>query len=90
MKDCPPVKFDQTIDLSVKLGIDPKKSDQQVRGTVSLPNGTGKKLRVLVLRRAIKSRKLLLPVLNMPGAEELIEKFKDDGQILKLLSLHPT
>lgn len=42
LKQCPTVRFDQTVDVSIKLGIDPKKSDQQIRGSVSLPNGTGK------------------------------------------------
>ena len=42
LKKCPPVKFDQSVELSLKTGVDAQKSDQQVRGTVSLPNGTGK------------------------------------------------
>ena len=47
LKTLPPVKFDQTVTLSFKLGVDPKQSDQMVRGTVSLPNGSGKKIKVL-------------------------------------------
>ena len=42
LKKCPPVKFDQSVDISLKIGVDPRRSDQHVRGTVSLPNGTGK------------------------------------------------
>ncbi len=42
LQKCPPVKFDQSVDVALKTGIDPEKSDQQVRGVVSLPNGTGK------------------------------------------------
>jgi large subunit ribosomal protein L1 len=43
LQKCPPVKFDQSVDVALKTGIDLQKSDQQVRGVVSLPNGTGKK-----------------------------------------------
>ena len=45
------VKFDETVDIAIRLGVDPKKSDQMVRGTVVLPHGTGKKVRVLVFAK---------------------------------------
>ena len=48
LKTLPPTKFDQTVTLSFRLGVDPKQSDQMVRGTCPLPNGSGKKVRVLV------------------------------------------
>jgi large subunit ribosomal protein L1 len=51
LKKCPPVKFDQTIEVSLKLGVDPRRSDQHVRGTVSLPNGTGKLMKILVFAK---------------------------------------
>ena len=49
-----PVKFDQSVEVSLKLGVDPRKSDQNIRGTVSLPNGTGKTMRILVLAKGDK------------------------------------
>ena len=51
LKACPKVNFDQSIDIALKLGVDPKKSDQQVRSTVILPHGTGKSLKVVVLAK---------------------------------------
>ena len=54
LKKCPPVKFDQSVEISLELGVDPRKSDQNVRGTVSLPNGTGKTMRILVFAKGDK------------------------------------
>jgi large subunit ribosomal protein L1 len=51
LKSFPSTKFDETVEMHIKLGIDPAKSDQQVRGTISLPNGTGKNVRVLVFAK---------------------------------------
>lgn len=76
LKKCPPVKFDQSIDLSFKLGVDPRKADQQVRGTVSLPNGTGKTLRVLVFCKGDKVQEALDAGADFAGAEEYFEKVK--------------
>ncbi|MEZ5315649.1 MAG: 50S ribosomal protein L1 [Chlamydiales bacterium] len=77
LQKCPPVKFDQTLDLSVRLGVDPKKSDQNVRGTVSLPNGTGKSLRVLVFAAGEKKKEALDAGAEYAGSEELFEKVKE-------------
>ena len=74
LQKCPPVKFDQTVEISVKLGVDPKKSDQQVRGTVSLPNGTGQKLRVLVFAQGDKVQEALNAGAAYAGSNELFEK----------------
>lgn len=74
LKKCPPVKFNQTVEVSVKLGVDPRRSDQNVRGTVSLPNGTGKQLRVLVFARGDKVKEALDAGAEYAGHEELIEK----------------
>jgi large subunit ribosomal protein L1 len=74
LQKCPSVKFDQTVDISVKLGVDPRKSDQQVRGTVSLPNGTGKSLRVLVFAKADKVQEALDAGAEYAGSDELLEK----------------
>lgn len=76
LKKSPSVKFDQTIDLSMKMGIDPKRSDQQVRGTVSLPNGTGKSLRVLVFASGEKLQEGIAAGAEFAGGAELIEKVK--------------
>ena len=51
LKAAPPTKFDQSLELSLKTGVEAQKSDQQVRGTVSLPNGTGKKIVLVVFAR---------------------------------------
>lgn len=76
LKQCPPVKFDQTVELSLKTGIDAKKSDQQVRGTISLPNGTGKSLKVLVFTQGEKVNDAKAAGAEFAGADELIEKVK--------------
>jgi large subunit ribosomal protein L1 len=76
LQKCPSVKFDQTIDISIKMGIDPKKSDQQVRGTVSLPNGTGKSLTVLVFAAGDKMQEALNAGATYAGSDELFEKVK--------------
>ncbi len=76
LQECPSVKFDQTVDVAVKLGVDPKKSDQQVRGTVSLPNGTGKSLSVLVFAAGSKVQEALDAGADYAGSDELFEKVK--------------
>jgi large subunit ribosomal protein L1 len=67
-------KFDGTVNLSIKLGIDPKRSDQQVRGTVNLPGGTGKKTRVVVIAKGEKIKEAENAGADFAGAEDLIEK----------------
>ncbi|MDF2548946.1 MAG: rplA [Chlamydiales bacterium] len=76
LQHCPPVKFDQSVETSVILGIDPRKSDQAVRGTVSLPNGTGKSLRVLVLARGEKIQEAVAAGADFAGHDELIMKIQ--------------
>jgi len=73
---CPEVKFDESIDVSLHLGVDPKKSDQQVRGTVSLPHGTGKKMTVVVLAKGDKITEAKEAGADYAGADELVEKIK--------------
>jgi len=68
------VKFDETVDLAVRLGVDPKKPDQMVRGTVVLPHGTGKQVRVLVFAKGQKEKEALDAGADVAGGEELIEK----------------
>jgi len=67
-------KFDEGIDLAIRLGVDPKKADQMVRGTVVLPNGTGKKVRVLVFAKGQKEKEALEAGADIVGGEDLIEK----------------
>lgn len=74
LKKCPPVKFDQSVEVSLKLGIDPRKSDQHVRGTVSLPNGTGKTIRILVFAKGDKVKEALDAGADYAGNDELFEK----------------
>lgn len=74
LKKCPPVKFDQTVEISLKLGVDPRRSDQSVRGTVALPNGTGKTIRILVFAKGDKVKEALAAGAEYAGHEELLEK----------------
>jgi large subunit ribosomal protein L1 len=67
-------KFDEGIDLAIRLGVDPKKADQMVRGTAVLPHGTGKKVRVLVFAKGQKEKEASDAGADFVGAEDLIEK----------------
>ena len=67
-------KFDETVDVSIRLGVDPRKADQMVRGTVNLPNGTGKTAKVLVFATGDRAEAALAAGADEVGADELIEK----------------
>ncbi|MBQ7454423.1 MAG: 50S ribosomal protein L1 [Selenomonadaceae bacterium] len=69
-------KFDETIEMHVRLGVDPKYNDQQVRGAVVLPNGTGKSKRVLVFTKGEKVKEAQDAGADFVGSDELIEKIK--------------
>jgi large subunit ribosomal protein L1 len=73
---CPPTKFDQSVELALKTGVDAQKTDQQVRGTVSLPNGTGKKMILVVFARGEKIKEALDAGADFAGNEDLLEKIK--------------
>jgi len=74
LKECPGVKFDQSVDVSVQLGVDSRKPDQQVRGTVALPNGTGKSLRILVFAQGDNVSEALKAGADYAGNDDLFEK----------------
>jgi large subunit ribosomal protein L1 len=69
-------KFDQTIDLAIRLGVDPKQSDQQVRGSAVLPGGTGKKIKIVVIARGEKVKEAENAGADTAGSEELIGKIE--------------
>ena len=69
-------KFDETVDLSVRLGVDPRKADQMVRGAVVLPNGLGKEVRVLVFAKGEKAMEATEAGADYVGADDLVEKIK--------------
>lgn len=70
------VKFDETVDMAINLGVDPRKSDQMVRGTVVLPYGTGKPVRVLVFAKGEKEKEASEAGADFVGAEDLVEKIQ--------------
>jgi len=76
VKDITKVKFDPTVDIAVKLGVDPRKANQMVRGTVSLPHGTGKDVKVLVLCTPDKEKEATDAGADYVGLDEYIDKIK--------------
>ncbi|MBQ5927388.1 MAG: 50S ribosomal protein L1 [Clostridia bacterium] len=72
-------KFDETIEMHVRLGVDPRQADQQVRGVLVLPNGTGKTKRVLVIAKGEKADKAAAAGADFVGAEELIAKIQNEN-----------
>lgn len=75
-KETATAKFDESIELAVRLGVDPRKADQMVRGTVALPHGTGKSVRVLVLTKGLLAKEAEEAGADYVGFEEYIEKIK--------------
>jgi len=76
IKDAAPAKFDETVELVARLGVDPKKSDQMVRGTVVMPHGMGKPVRVLVFAKGEKEREAREAGADFVGAEDFVEKIQ--------------
>ena len=72
-------KFDETVELHVRLGVDSRHADQQVRGAVVLPNGTGKNIKVLVFAKADKADAALAAGAEYVGAEDMMEKIQKEG-----------
>ncbi len=78
-KDNASAKFDETMELHIRTGCDGRKADQQIRGSVVLPNGTGKKVRILVFAKGPKADEALAAGADYVGAEELIPRIQNDG-----------
>ena len=76
IKEMSSVKFDETIDVSVRLGVDPRKADQMVRGAVVLPNGLGKDVRVAVFAKGEKAQEATTAGADFVGADDLVEKIQ--------------
>jgi large subunit ribosomal protein L1 len=75
--ECSFARFDETVDIAVRLGVDPRHADQMVRGTVVLPNGLGKEVRVLVFAKGEKVKEALDAGADYAGGDELIDKIKE-------------
>lgn len=73
----PKAKFDESVEVAVRLGVNPRHADQMVRGTVVLPNGTGKSVKVLVITRGPKEQEALDAGADMVGADEYLPKIKE-------------
>jgi large subunit ribosomal protein L1 len=80
IKERAKAKFDETVEIAMNLGVDPKHADQMVRGVVNLPNGTGRTLRVGVFARGVKADEAKAAGADVVGAEDLVEKV-NAGQI---------
>jgi len=76
LKQSATAKFDETVEIAMRLGVDPRHADQMVRGTVSLPNGTGKKVRILVLSKGDNVDKAMKAGADYAGLEDYIEKIQ--------------
>lgn len=79
VKQTSKAKFDETVELSIRLGVDPRHADQQVRGTVVLPHGTGKKIRVLVFAKAEKAKEAQAAGADYVGDADLVAKIQSEN-----------
>ena len=77
LKESPELKFDETVDLAINLGVDPKHADQMVRGAIVMPHGTGKSVRILVFAKGDKEHEAKEAGADFVGAEELAKKIQD-------------
>jgi len=79
LKSLPVTKFDESVDLAINLGVDPKHADQMVRGSIVLPHGTGKNVRVLVFAKGDKEKEARDAGADYVGAEDLAKKIQEEG-----------
>ena len=79
VKQIHPAKFDETVEVAVRLGVDPRHADQMVRGSVVMPHGTGKVARVLVFAKGEKEKEALEAGADYVGAEDLVAKIQQEG-----------
>ena len=79
VKKVAPGKFDETVEVAVRLGVDPRHADQQVRGAVVLPHGTGKTRSVLVFAKGDKAKEAELANADFVGAEDMVAKIQEEG-----------
>jgi large subunit ribosomal protein L1 len=89
LKEVGTAKFDETVELSANLGVDPRHADQQVRGTVVLPHGTGKTVRVLVLARGEKEKEATDAGADHVGADEYIPKLREGWMDIDVIIATP-
>ncbi len=79
LKEIPTAKFDETVDIAINLGVDPKHADQMVRGAIVLPNGVGRDVRVLVFAKGDKEKEALEAGADHVGGDELAKKIQDES-----------
>jgi large subunit ribosomal protein L1 len=79
LKEWPGAKFDESVDIALNLGVDPKHADQMVRGAIVLPHGTGRSVRVLVFAKGEKEKEAQEAGADYVGGEELAKKIQDEG-----------
>jgi len=79
LKEVPAAKFDETVDIAINLGVDPKHADQMVRGAIVLPNGVGRETRVLVFAKGEKEQEAQEAGADYVGGDELAKKIQDEG-----------
>jgi large subunit ribosomal protein L1 len=79
LKDLPAPKFDESVDIAMNLGVDPKHADQMVRGAIVLPHGTGRSVRILVFAKGDKEKEARDAGADHVGAEDLAKKIQDEG-----------
>ena len=89
VKEITYTKFDASVDIDIRLGVDPRKANQMVRGTVSLPNGTGKTVRVLALCTADQEAAALAAGADYAGLDEYLQKIKEGWTDIDVIITQP-